>query len=66
MAKRGAKGSARSDYGPMPSEAKLEAAGSEMKANPPSVLARTRKKFGAERAESQRVAILINKARRGT
>ena len=66
MAKRGAKGSARSDYGPMPSEAKLEAAGSEMKANPPSGLARTRKKFGAERAESQRVAILINKARRGT
>ena len=65
MAKRGAKGSARSEYGPMPSAAKLEAAGSEMKENPPSILARTRKKFGAERAEKQRVAILMNKARRG-
>ena len=65
MARRGVTGSARSDYGPMPSEAKLEAAGSEMKANPPSVLATTRKKFGAERAEKQRVAILMSKARRG-
>jgi len=65
MARRGAKGSKRSDYGPMPSEARLEAAGSEMKANPPSVLATTRRKFGAERAEKQRVAILMNKARRG-
>ena len=65
MARRGAKGSARSEYGPMPSEAKLEAAGSEMKENPPSVLARTRRKFGAERAEKQRVAIMFSKARRG-
>ena len=65
MAKRGKKGSARSDYGPMPSEAKLEAAGSEMKANPPSILSRTRKKFGADRAESQRVAIMFSKTRRG-
>ena len=65
MARRGAKGSKRSDYGPMPSEASLESAGSEMKANPPSVLATTRRKFGAKRAESQRVAILMNKARRG-
>ena len=65
MAKRATKGSARSDYGPMPSEAKLESAGSEMKANPPSILAKTRKKFGAERAESQRKAILFSKARKG-
>lgn len=65
MAKRGAKGSARSEYGPMPSEAKLESAGSEMKANPPSILARTRKKFGAERALAQERAILFSKARRG-
>ena len=65
MAKRGKKGSARSDYGPMPSEAKLEAAGSEMKANPPSILSRTRKKFGAERALAQERAILFSKARRG-
>lgn len=65
MARRGAKGSARSEYGPMPSEAKLEAAGSEMKANPPSVLAKTRRKFGAERALAQERAILFSKARRG-
>ena len=65
MARRGAKGSKRSDYGPMPSEAKLEAAGSEMKANPPSVLATTRMKFGKERALAQERAILFSKARRG-
>lgn len=64
MARRGAKGSARSEYGPMPSETKLEAAGSEMKENPPSVLAKTRKKFGAERALAQERAILFSKARR--
>ena len=64
MARRGAKGSARSEYGPMPSEAKLERAGSEMKENPPSVLAKTRKKFGAERAEAQQKAIMFSKARR--
>ena len=64
MARRVAKGSARSDYGPMPSEAKLEAAGSEMKANPPSVLASTRRKFGKERALAQERAILFSKARR--
>jgi len=49
----------------MPSEAALETAGSEMKANPPSILAKTRRKFGAERAESQRKAIMLSKARRG-
>ena len=65
MAKRGAKGSMRSDYGPVPSEAKLEAAGSEMKANPPSILSRTRKKFGAGRALAQQRAIMFSKARRG-
>ena len=65
MARRGAKGSARSEYGPMPSEAALETAGSEMKANPPSILAKTRRKFGAERAESQRKAIMLSKVRRG-
>ena len=65
MARRGAKGSARSEYGPMPSEAKLEAAGSEMKANPPSVLAKTRRKCGEERALAQERAILFSQARRG-
>jgi len=64
MARRGPKGSSRSDYGPMPSEAKLQAAGSEMKQNPPSILASTRRKFGAERALAQERAILFSKARR--
>jgi len=49
----------------MPSEAKLEAAGSEMKANPPSILATTRRKFGAKRALAQEGAIMFSKARRG-
>ena len=64
MARRGAKGSARSEYGPMPSEAKLEAAGSEMKENPPSVLAKMRRKFGPEKAETVRRAIMFSKGRR--
>ncbi len=37
--------------------------GSELKANPPRVLAQTRRKRGAKVAEKQRVAILLNKAR---
>lgn len=64
MARRGAKGSPKSDYVPMPNEAALETAGSEMKANPPSILAKTRRKFGAERALAQERAILFSKARR--
>jgi hypothetical protein len=43
---------------------KLQAAGREMRDNPPAILAKTRRKFGAERAEAQRKAILISKARR--
>ncbi len=65
MAKRAMKGSARSDYGPIPSASALETAGSEMKANPPSILAKTRKKFGVERALAQERAILFSKARKG-
>ena len=42
----------------------LEGAGHEMKVNPPKILAHTREKFGAKRAEEQRVAILLSKARR--
>ncbi len=42
----------------------LHRIGSEMKRNPPSVLATTRRRFGAARAERQRRAILLNKARR--
>ena len=43
---------------------KLEAAGREIKENPPKILAHTKKKFGKERAEKQRKAILLSKARR--
>ncbi len=42
----------------------LEAIGHEMKVNPPAVVNATRRKFGAQRAESQRRAILLSKARR--
>ncbi len=41
----------------------LSAIGAELKSNPPSVLRATRRKFGAARAESQRKAILLSKAR---
>ena len=42
----------------------LERAGHELKANPPSVLSKTKKKKGAKAAEAQRKAILLSKARR--
>lgn len=41
----------------------LESVGHELKHNPPRQLAKTRKKFGAKRANKQRVAILLSKAR---
>jgi hypothetical protein len=41
----------------------IESAGREMKDNPPAILASTRRKFGSARAESQRRAILLSKAR---
>ncbi len=37
--------------------------GSELKDNPPAVLATTRRKKGKRRADKQRVAILLSKAR---
>ena len=46
------------------SETVLEGVGHEMKVNPPKILAHTREKFGAKRAEEQRKAILLNKARK--
>lgn len=46
-------------------QGRLKAAGHELKVNPPSVLAKTRKKSGAKQAEKQRVAIMFSKARRG-
>jgi hypothetical protein len=42
---------------------KVETAFHEMKRNPPRTLSRTAKKYGAARAEKQRVAIGLNKAR---
>ena len=49
----------------MPRSARiLESIGAEMKANPPAILARTRRKKGRAGAERQRVAILLSKARR--
>lgn len=41
----------------------LKAAGDEMKANPPKILAKTARKSGSKQAEKQRVAILLSKAR---
>ena len=51
--------------GSLPPQSDIEAAGRELKQNPPRVLARTSKKFGAKRAEAQRKAIILSKARRG-
>ena len=42
----------------------LSDVGDEMKNNPPGILAKTRAKKGKDAAEKQRVAILLNKARR--
>lgn len=42
----------------------MEEVGHELKMNPPKVLARTKAKSGAKRAEKQRVAILLSKARK--
>jgi hypothetical protein len=42
----------------------LESIGHELKVNPPAVVKSTQRKFGAERARSQNVAIMLNKARR--
>jgi hypothetical protein len=40
-----------------------KAAGDEMKKNPPAILKKTLQKSGPKRAEAQRVAILLSKAR---
>ncbi len=42
----------------------LHSVGTELRDNPPRQLARTRKKFGKKRANKQRVAILLSKARK--
>ena len=45
------------------SKEKIEEAGHEIKVNPPKILAKTRKKFGKKRADKQKVAIMLSKAR---
>lgn len=42
----------------------LHLIGSEMKNNPPTILSKTMAKFGKARAEAQRKAILLSKARK--
>lgn len=42
---------------------KLSAIASEMKENPPAIVNATKRKFGAQRAEKQRKAILLSKGR---
>lgn len=41
----------------------LEHIGHELKSNPPKVLASTARKYGAKRAQKQKTAILLSKAR---
>ncbi len=48
-----------------PPKAAIEEAGHEMKKNPPRQLAKTAKKFGKKKARAQKVAIMLNKARKG-
>lgn len=38
--------------------------GNELKKNPPKILSKTRRRSGKDAAEKQRVAILLNKARK--
>lgn len=42
----------------------LQSVGHELKANPPRIIEHTARKFGRNRADKQRVAILLSKARR--
>ena len=48
-----------------PAKGKIEAAGKEVKANPPSILKSTQRKFGKKAARKQKTAIILNKARKG-
>jgi len=47
-----------------PSKGSIEAAGHEIKTNPPKILTHTAKKFGKSDAERQRKAIMLSKARK--
>lgn len=48
-----------------PPKKAIEAAGRELKANPPKQLAKTARKFGTASAKRQKVAIMMSKARKG-
>ena len=48
-----------------PAKGMLSWAFHEVKHNPPKILARTRRKFGAADAKKQAIAIALSKARRG-
>lgn len=47
-----------------PSKGAIQAAGHEIKQNPPKILAHTARKFGKVDAKKQRVAIMLSKARK--
>lgn len=48
-----------------PAKKSIESAGHEMKMNPPAQLKKTAAKFGKKKARKQKVAIMLNKARKG-
>jgi hypothetical protein len=50
--------------GSYPSRKSIETAGKEMKNNPPSQLAKTKKKFGKAREKKQKIAMMLSKARK--
>jgi len=58
-------GKGESEFNAEPPKMGVKKAFSEMKENPPAQLAKTKKKFGAKRAAKQKVAIALNKARKG-
>jgi hypothetical protein len=60
--KKGGKAGKRK--GGYPAKAKIQAAGHEMKVNPPAILAHTAKKFGRKAERKQRIAVMLAKARK--
>jgi len=57
--------SSKPSFGNYPKKSAIEAAGHEMKENPPKQLAKTEKKFGKKKAKKQKIAIMLSKARKG-
>ena len=58
-----AKGGRKRNALSMPLQAAIEAAGEELKANPPASLRKQRRKKGKKAAEKMRRAIMFSKAR---